>query len=154
MLEPVALDDDATPWNFQAASQRAALYLATWQPEQAYTNLLRARNLIGDHPALLARMGKLKGELTMQMECGMGDVVQERVKVIGQQGRGRWVIDSPSRNFVGRVGIVGGKGADETDTHLLYRGGDYWLMTTPLGEKMPDWQTGQELTLIGEIAYR
>ncbi len=153
-LAPVALDDGAEPWHFQAASQRASLHLAVWQPELAYVNLQRARGLAGDHPALLARIEELRGALTLELEGGEGFLTQEVVRILGRRDQGRWALSCPSTAFLGRVEVahIEGDGlapGEATPGHLLYRGRDYWLMTLPLGNPRPDWEPGRKVTLLG-----
>jgi len=152
-LGPVALasDEEASPWNFQAASQRAALYLANWQPELAYMNLLRARDLVGEHPLLMQRIAALEAEMALAALPGAGEPTQVSVRILGQQGQGRWILSPPAADFAGRVEVaaVGGQAPAGFKPHLLYRGRDYWLMTAPLGSGAPSWKAGTKVTLSG-----
>jgi hypothetical protein len=153
VLGPVALADDeeAGPWNFQAASQRAALYLAGWQPELAYMNLLRARDLVGEHPLLMERLAALEAEMALSVLPGEGEQAQAVVRILGQQGQGRWILSPPRERFAGRVEVaaVGGEAPAGFTPHLLYRGRDYWLMTAPLGNAGSSWKPGTKVTLTG-----
>ncbi len=153
VLGPVALagDEEAGPWNFQAASQRAALYLANWQPELAYMNLLRARDLVGEHPLLMQRIAALEEEMALAALPGAGTQAQAIVRILGRQGQGRWILSPPGEAFAGRVEVaaVGGEAPAGFKPHLLYRGRDYWLMTAPLGSGAPNWEAGTKVTLIG-----
>jgi len=150
-LGPVALDDEAAPWNFQAASQRAALYLAAWRPELAYLNLLRAQELVGEHPLLLQRLESLERETALAALPGGGEPIEVVVRILGQQGQGRWILSPPELRLSGRVEVaaVAGQAPTAAKPNLIYRGDDYWLMAAPLGASAPDWKAGAKVTLRG-----
>lgn len=151
VLGPVALDDEASPWNFQAASQRAALYLAAWRPELAYLNLLRAKELVGEHPLLMQRLGVLEREMALAALPGGGEPIEVVVRILGQQGQGRWILSPPELRLSGRVEVaaIGGQAPTAAKPNLIYRGDDYWLMAAPLGASAPDWKAGAKVTLRG-----
>lgn len=149
-LSEVALDETAEPWNFQAAGQRAALYLERWQPELAYVNLLRAKELVGEHPVLMDRLATLRDEMTLQVADGPGDAASAVVRILARQDQGRWIISAPDLAFEGHVRVAGVAGESAaTSPHLLYRGRDYWVMVLPLGSPEPDWSEGTRVTLRG-----
>jgi len=154
-LSEVALDEMAEPWNFQAAGQRAALYLERWQPELAYVNLLRAKELVGEHPVLMDRLASLRDEMTLQVAGGGGsEVVSAVVRILAKQDQGRWIISAPEGRLGGlvRVATVAGESAagdDSARPHLLYRGQEYWVMVMPLGSPDPGWSEGSRVTLLG-----
>ena len=142
VLGPVALDEDGTaaPWNFQAASQRAALYLESWQPELAYVNLLQARDLAGEHPVLMDRIASLEAEMALQAAPGPGAMAQAVVRILGRQGQGRWILSVPDLDFDGRVMVaqVGPTALPEDEIlvpQLLYRGREYWLHGRAPGQR-------------------
>lgn len=147
-LGPVALAEDAAPWNFQAASQRAALLLATWRPELAYVNLLRAQELVGEHPVLMERLTALREEMTLLADPGEGEPARAVVRILSRQEQGRWILSAPEHGFAGRVQVQAGDA--DLEPHLLYRGDDYWVMTMPLGSAAPDWAEGAQVTLLGK----
>lgn len=154
VLGPVALDPLAEPWNFQAASQRAALLLENWEPELAYVNLLRAKELVGEHPVLMDRLESLRAEMTLQIQAGEGRLAQAVVRILGSPAQGRWILSAPDVDFAGRVEVAKvADGSEETppklQPHLLYRGRDYWVMTVPLGSSAPEWREGVKVTLRG-----
>ncbi len=155
-LSEVALDEMAGPWNFQAASQRAALYLDSWRPELAYVNLLRARELVGEHPLLMERLAGLREQMTLQAEPGEGDMAETVVRILGRQDRGRWVLSAPELDFSGqvKVAMIEGRALDMADgarPHLLYRGREFWVLTLPLGQPEPAWKEGMRVTLMGKL---
>lgn len=155
-LGPVALDEDETaaPWNFQAASQRAAMYLEAWQPELAYVNLLQAEALAGEHPVLMDRIAALERDMALVAAPGEGDTATVVVSILGRQGQGRWILSPPDLDFDGRVDVaaVAGQTLGEEQVlspQLLYRGHDYWLMAAPLGSDVQAWEAGATVTLVG-----
>jgi hypothetical protein len=155
-LSEVALDEMAEPWNFQAASQRAALYLDSWRPELAYVNLLRAKELVGEHPLLMDRLADLREQMTLRVEPGRGDLAEAVVRILGRQDRGRWILSAPGLSFAGQVEVAMIEGEilempGGARPHLLYRGRDYWVMTLPLGQPEPDWKEGMSVTLTGPL---
>jgi tetratricopeptide (TPR) repeat protein len=162
MLQPVAGDDQAAPWHFQAASQCAELYLATWRPEQALASLERAFALVGDHPALVDRLGALVDRLDEPANAAcagaalalVGGTAREIVPVLGSRGPGRWILARPATDFAGPLRVTAPDSAEALDVHVLYRGGDYWLLSLPLGEDGPGWEPGQEVVLEGGVAAR
>ncbi len=155
-LSEVALDEMAEPWNFQAASQRAALYLDSWRPELAYVNLLRAKELVGEHPVLMDRLAALRERMTLHVDPGSGDLAQTVVHILGRQDRGRWILSAPDMEFAGQVVVASIEGetldiGQGALPHLLYRGRDFWVMTLPLGQPEPDWKEGMSVTLTGNL---
>jgi len=162
LLAPVAGDDRAAPWHFQAASQCAELHLATWRPERALASLERAFALVGDHPALVDRLGALAerlGDEAAPARAADGATpaaatARELVPVLGSQGPGRWILARPATDFAGPLRVAAPDSAESLDAHVLYRGGDYWLLCLPLGEDGPGWEPGQEVVLEGRVAAR